>query len=233
MTTITIGRDTNTAKLRMTVNGKSATISGKDNVPMGVGREHVSISIEDDGRIVLKNLNIENDTYVNGTGIETKRIKEGDRIELGKEHYRLEWDVLKPFFPNYVDIRALKDVWNDYQEKLLQMKIKERRLNALRSATKLITMTAMALSIFTGKDNPLYLSLYIIAGVIAAALFIKTYRDSSKVPKMQQDLTNSLQKKYVCPSCGHFMGNQSYEVLSQGKACPYCKAIYRKEAVLS
>lgn len=228
MTTIIIGRDTKTSKLRMTANGKSATISGKENVPMGVGREHISITIDDEGSIVLQNLNIENDTYVNGIGVETKRLKNGDRIELGKDHYRIGWDVLQPFIPKYADIRPLKDVWEEYQNKVLQMQIMERRSGVLRSATGLITMAAMVLGVFTGRDNPMYLTLYIIAGVVSAAFFVKAYLNSSKMPKMQQELRDSLPKKYVCPSCGHFMGNQSYEILSQGKACPYCKAIYRK-----
>lgn len=228
MTTIIIGRDTKTSQLRMTSNGKSAVISGKENVPMGVGREHISITIDDEGNIVLRNLNIENDTYVNGMGVETKRLKENDRIELGKEHYRIGWDIIQPFVPNFVDIRPLKKVWDDYQGELLQMQIKERRSGVLRSATGLITMAAMILSLFTGKSNSLYLTLYIIAGVVSAAFFVKAYLDSAKMPKMQQEVRDSLPIKYVCPSCGHFMGNQSYDILSQGKGCPYCKAIYRK-----
>lgn len=228
MTTIIIGRDTKTSQLRMTANGKSATISGKENVPMGVGREHISITIDDEGGVVLQNLNIENDTYVNGIGVEAKRLKDGDRIELSKEHYKIGWDILQPFIPKFVDISPLKKVWEEYQEELLQMQIKERRSGVLRSATGLITMAAMVLSIFTGRDNPMFLFLYIIAGVVSAAFFVKAYFDSSKMPKQQQEIRDSLPKKYVCPSCGHFMGNQSYNVLSQGKACPYCKAIYRK-----
>ena len=105
MTTIIIGRDSKTSQLRMTANGKSAAICGKENVPMGVGREHISITIDDEGTVILQNLNIENDTYVNGIGVETKRLKEGDCIELGKEHYRIGWDVLQPFIPKFVDIR--------------------------------------------------------------------------------------------------------------------------------
>lgn len=228
MTTIIIGRDTKTSQLRMTANGKSATISGKENVPMGVGREHISITIDDEGGVVLQNLNIENDTYVNGIGVEAKRLKDGDRIELSKEHYIIGWDILQPFIPKFVDISPLKKVWKEYQEELLQMQIKERRSGVLRSATGLITMAAMVLSIFTGRDNPVFLFLYIIAGVVSAVFFVKAYFDSSKMPKQQQEIRDSLPKKYVCPSCGHFMGNQSYDVLSQGKACPYCKTIYRK-----
>ena len=32
---------------------------------------------------------------------------------------------------------------------------------------------------------------------------------------------------YVCPKCGHFMGNQPYDILAQGKACPYCRAQFK------
>ena len=228
MTEIKIGRDAATGQLKLTANGKSVTTGEKDSVPKGVGREHVSVIIDDGGKITLRNLNIENDTFVNGIGVEVKRVNEGDRIELAKEHFSLSWDVIKPFIPKFADIRPLKDVWDGYQSELLALQIKERRSGVLRSATGLITMAAMVLSVFTGRDNPLFLALYVLAGVVSAFFFVKAFRDSSKIPKLQQEIRDSLPKKYVCPQCGHFMGNQSYEVISQGKNCPHCKAIYIK-----
>ncbi len=228
MTEIKIGRDATTGQLRVTTNGKSVAIGEKDSVPKGVGREHVSVTIDDGGAITLRNLNIENDTFVNNIGVEVKRLKKGDRIELAREHYPLSWDVLNPFIPKFADIRPLKKLWDDYQSELLNLQIKERRSGVLRSATGLITMAAMVLSVFTGRDNPLFLTLYALAGVVSAFFFVKAFRDSSKMPKLQQEIRESFPKKYVCPHCGHFMGNQSYEIISQGKNCPHCKAIYIK-----
>lgn len=228
MTTITIGRDAQTGQLRIAANGKTAVAGQKDSVPKGVSREHVRLTVDDEGAIALYNINIGNDTYVNGIGVEVKRINEGDRIEIGKERYLLSWDIIGPLIPKYVDISPLKEVWDDYQQQLLQMQIKERRSGVLRSATGLITMAAMLLSIFTGRDNPLFFMLYGLAGVVSAVFFVKAYLDSSKMPRKQQDIRDELPKKYVCPNCGKFLGNQPYEVISQRNSCPHCRAIYRK-----
>ena len=228
MTQIIIGRDPQTGQFRLTANGKSMVTGEKDSVPKGISREHVSVTIDDDGKVTLRNLNIENDTFVNNIGIETKRISKGDAIQLGKEHFPLDWGLIEPFIPKFAEIRPLKKVWDDYQQQLLDMQIRERRSGVMRSATGLSTMAAMVLSVFTGRDNPLFLALYVLAGIVSAFFFVKAFRDSSKIPKQQQKIRDSLPQKYVCPQCGHFMGNQSYEVISQGRACPHCKAIYIK-----
>lgn len=226
--TVTIGRDSKTGQLRLVAGPQSMTVGAKQSVPMSVGREHVSLNIDDDGVVTLRNLNIENDTFVNGVGFEVKRIKGDEKIELGNERYSLEWDVIKPFMPKFADIRPLKKVWDNYQDTLLQHQIKERRSGVLRSVTGLITMGAMVLGVFSGRDNMIFAALYAVAAIISLLFFVKAFIDSSKLPQQQQAIRDSLPKKYVCPCCGHFMGAQSYEVIAQNKACPYCKAIYIK-----
>lgn len=223
MTEITIGRDGQTGKLRMTVGKQTSTFGEAGSVPRSVSQEHVRVTIGDDGSLVLTNLNPENDTYVNHRAVERKRISEGDRIVLGGEHYRLSWDMLKPFIPKMVDISALEQMWKDYQEQRLQMQIRERRFNTLRSATGLITMAAIALSIMTGRQSLWFIVLYVVAILISLAFTIKAWRDASAVPQKAQQLNRQFQHDYVCPQCGHFLGNQPYELLAQNGHCPYCK----------
>ncbi|MBQ9230682.1 MAG: FHA domain-containing protein [Prevotella sp.] len=227
MKTITIGREGKTGKLCISVDDKTTTVGKNLSVPTGVSRDHIRLMVDDEGQVSLQNLNIENDTFVNGIGVERKRIKEGDRIELGKERYQLSWEILGQIIPRYVDIKPLEEVWNDYQEQLLKLQIRERRSGVLRSATGLITMGAVVLSIFTGRDNIMFLVLYGLAAIISAVFFVKAYIDSAKMPRKQQEIRDSLPKKYVCPNCGQFLGNQSYEIISQRTACPHCKAIYK------
>ena len=144
-----------------------------------------------------------------------------DKIELGSDHYLIDWTLLKPFLP--IDIRPLKKVWDHYEAENLKIQIKERKFNALRSATGLITMLAIALSIAGGGRNKWYLALYAIAIIVSVAFFIKAYMDSSKLPQKRQELSKQFQRDYVCPHCGHFMGNQPYDILAQNGCCPYCK----------
>lgn len=228
MLKVVIGRNQSTAQLMMSVNGMTQSFGPKNSVPTSVSREHAILSIEDDGRMVLKNMNIQNYTFVNMVGIESKRIKEGDRIELGTNHYVLDWEFIKPFVPKYADIRPLKKVWDDFQEELLDMQIKEKRFGVLRSATGLITTVAILLSMFTSRENPLFIFLYVAAGVISAFFFVKAYIECSKTPRRIQELKDEFPKKYVCPNCGKFLGQQSFDLLSQNTKCPHCSAIYKK-----
>ena len=216
---IIIGRDTNKGKLLLTVDGNDqpTAIFG---VPPSVETAHCKLTIVN-GQMRLKNLDINNYTYVNGQSIESKAVTQNDQVMLGTNGFLLDWNLLKPFTP--IDIRPLQKVWEDFEQQNIQIQIEDRKFNALRSATGIITMLAIALSIATGGKSMLYIILYGIAIVISLICFIKAYRDSSKLPQKRQELNKKFQRDYVCPNCGHFMGNQSYDILAQNGSCPYCK----------
>ena len=207
---IIIGRDTQSGKLSFTVDGKGEI----------QGQQHCKLTINN-GKMRLHNLDVNNYIYVNGQSIESKAVTQHDRVELGKDRYLLDWSLLKPYLP--IDISPLKLVWEEFEKQNLQLQIKERKFNALRSATGLITMLAIALSIAYGGRNKWYLVLYGIAIIISVVFFVKAYRDSSKLPQKRQELNKNFQRDYVCPHCGHFMGNQSYDILAQNGSCPFCK----------
>ena len=208
MKEVIIGRDGETGKLRLTVGKQSSTFGEKNSVPRSVSQEHVKLSIGDDGTLVLTNLNINNDTYVNQRGVERKRIHESDRITLGNEHYLLSWEMLKPFIPKIADISPLEQVWRDYQTARLETQIKERRFNTLRSATGLITMFAVVL--------------------VSLVFFVIAFRESSKIPLKQNELTEEAKHNYKCPSCGSLLSLQDYDLLKQTKGCPHCGAVWKK-----
>lgn len=207
---IIIGRDTQNGKLSLIVDGKGEI----------QGRQHCKLTVNN-GQMRLQNLDVNNYTYVNGQSIESKAITIDDKIEIGTDHYPIDWTLLKPYMP--MDIRHLKKVWEDYEAQNLKIQIQAGKFNSLRSATGLITMVAIALSIASGGRNRWYLVLYGIAIVVSLVFFVKAYRDSSKLPQKRQELNKKFQRDYVCPHCGHFMGNQPYDILVQNGSCPYCK----------
>lgn len=223
-----IGRDAEGGKLQVTVNGKRMLTGKTQSVPQSVSREHVLLTVSDEGIAVLKNLNIENDLYVNGYAVERKRIAQGDRIELGHERYVLTWDVLGSLVPKVADIRPLEQVWQTYQSERLRLQISERRFGVLRSATGILTMAAMMLSVFAGRGNWLYISLYASAAVISLVFFIIAFRSASQVPIRQQKLEEETRKQYTCPVCGNMFNLQNYELLRQMKKCPHCGAFIKK-----
>ena len=224
-----IGRDADSGKLCVAVGGKNVLAGETDSVPKSVSREHVRLTVTDEGHLILQNLNIENDLYVNNYGVERKCIQQGDRIELGHDHYQLSWDILDSFI-RLADIRPLEQVWKDYQAERLRLQIKERRFGVLRSATGILTTAAMILGFLElgGNGNSLRLILYGSSFLVTLAFFVIAWRSASQVPLSQQQLEESIRHRYCCPSCGSLFNLQSYDFLRQMKKCPHCGAIIIK-----
>lgn len=225
-----IGRDATTSQLRITMGQQSKAFGAQGGVPMTVSRQHCSLTIQEDGTYKIMNLKPQNVTFVNEVEVMAKTISDKDRIELGPSKFLVSWDWIKSFIPQMVDFRPLKSVWKDYDEHKLDQQIADRKFNSLRGVTGLITMGAIALSIIFPefRETPLYIGLYLLGILITVGFTIKAYQDSSKGPMKQKKLTEDFQQHYVCPHCHHFLGFQSYDVLMQNEACPYCKAKIRK-----
>ena len=224
---IIIGRDQQTRKLSIIKEGKPFLYGKEDSVPMNVSRQHLSMQLAVEGKWLIKNLNEKNVTYVNGVSVESKTVSETDKIELGESRFLFPWVALKEPEGETVDIRPLKKIWDDYDDKRIQHQIAERKFNATRSATGIITMLAIACSIILGH-GPLYICLYAIAIGISVLLTYLAYKKSSEVPHQQREMNKIFQQRYVCPKCGHFMGFTDYDILTQSDACPYCRTKYKK-----
>lgn len=225
-----IGRDAATSQLSVIAGQQQAKLGQPGSVPKTVSRQHCSLAINTDGTVTLKNLKAENTTYVNGVAVEQKRIKAGDTVELGPDRYHVDMQAVKAWadkiMPKYVDIRPFRKLYADYEHQTLQMAIAERRFNALRSATGLITMAAIIMSFTVGR-GPVYLVLYATAVIISAIFTIKAYHDSSNTPKRKIELDKAFKAKYRCPNCGHHY-SMNFDELSQYDACPFCKAKFIK-----
>lgn len=217
---IIIGRNPQSGKIMLTVDGNEQPISTSDVLPNSIASQHCKLIIHD-GKFLLKNLDVNNYVYVNGQVVESKSISKHDKIELGKNRFLLDWEILNPFLP--IDISHLEKVWIDYEKENISLQIKERKFNAIRSATGIFTMVAIALSIATGGRSRWYIVLYGIAILASVIFFVKAYLDSSKIPQKRLDLTRQFQRDYVCPKCKHSMGSQPYEFLVQNSCCPHCK----------
>ena len=224
---IIIGRDQNTRQLCIIKDGNSKLYGQPGSVPMDVSRHHISLQSTGNGKWMIKNLNERNVTFVNGIAIESKTISESDKVELGNSHYLFPWAALQEPKVETIDIRPLKKIWTEYDEQRIELQIAERKFNAARSATGIITMIAIACSLILGH-GPIYLLLYALATGISVAFTYQAYQKSSEVPRRQQEMNKSFQHRYTCPKCGHFMGFQDYDILIQNDACPYCKTKYKK-----
>ena len=90
---IIIGRDQQTRQLNVIKDGISNLYGKAGSVPMDVSRHHISLQPAGEGKWVVKNLNEQNVTFVNGIAVENKTISESDKIELGNSHYLFSWDA--------------------------------------------------------------------------------------------------------------------------------------------
>lgn len=224
---IIIGRDQNTRQLSVVKDGSPKLYGQPNSVPMDVSRHHISLQPAGNGKWKIKNLNEKNVTFVNGIAVESKTISENDRIELGNSHYLFNWSAISESKVETIDIRPLKKIWKEYDEQKFDSQIAERKFNAARSATGIITMLAIACSIILGH-GPIYILLYAVAIGISVAFTYQAYKKSTEIPQQQRELTKRFQQRYVCPKCGHFMGFTDYDILIQNDACPYCKTKYKK-----
>lgn len=227
---VIIGRDANTSQLDITIGQQVFRLGSFVSVPMTVSRKHCRLVIADDGTWTIENIKTENSTFVNGIQIVKKAISQDDNITLGSDKYALDLkaiaNVVEKVMPKNADIRPLKKVWDDYEQENLKQVIAERRFNALRGATGIVTMTAIVLAMFLGH-NIYYVGAYCFAILLVLIFTIKAYRDSTRNPLRKKKITEEFRKHYVCPNCGHHF-TMSYDELSLYDACPWCKSKFIK-----
>ena len=222
-----IGRDQQTRQLSITKDGQSKPYGQAGCVPMDVSRHHISLQSAGNGKWIIKNLNERNVTFVNGIAVESKTISESDKVELGNSHYLFSWDALKEPKVETVDFTPLKRIWTEYDELKFDSQIAERKFNAARSATGIITMLAIACSLILGH-GPIYILLYAVAIGISVVFTYQAYKKSTEVPQQQRELTKRFQQQYICPKCRQFLGFVDYDILVQSDACPKCRTKLKK-----
>ena len=244
MIEIVIGRDGRTSQLKISVGQQSKSFGAQGSVPQTVSRQHCSITVNDNGTFTLKNLKLQNVTFVNGQQVDTRIIKENDTIELGPNKYLVSWNTLKSVIPakaEVVSIEPLKKIWDRYQlenEKVeirkQQLAIKKQKQNLLRGLTGIFIPLAIVLSVFAGgRDNPLFILLYSLPGIITLMMTISQYNNikedessiiSDREQKKERDLR--FRRDYSCPKCGKYL-SMPYDVLERYDSCPYCKVKFR------
>lgn len=221
-----VGRDQQSQRLCIIRDGKIQLYGQPGSVPMNVSRQHLRLQSLNDGKWRIQNLNVQNVTFVNGLAVETKVVNESDKLELGKSHYLLSWEIIRGPKVETVDIRPLKHIWDSYERSLILCQIADREFQAARSGVGIITMAAMVCG-FTIGHGPLYIVVYAIAIILSVLFFLKAKKKASEMPLEQRRIKKEFQKNYVCPKCGHFL-QQEFDILIQNECCPHCKAKFIK-----
>ena len=224
---IIIGRDQNTRQLSVVKDGSSKLYGHPNSVPMDVSRHHISLQPAGNGKWQIKNLNEQNVTFVNGIAVESKTISESDKIELGNSHYLFSWSAIQEPKVETVDIHQLKRVWDEYNSANIEIRKRQKNIGLLASIPIGITMLGGLLSGVAPDDlKPFAYVFTVIALIVMLYGFYRRFTDNSI--EEQEEIKKTFQRRYTCPKCGHFMGFQDYDILTQSDACPYCKTKYQK-----
>jgi len=224
---IIIGRDQQTRQLCIIKDGSSKLFGQPGSVPMDVSRHHISLHPEGTGKWQIKNLNDRNVTFVNGIAVESKTISENDKIELGNSHYLLHWSALNEPKVETIDIRHLEKIWNWYETTQLEMRESEKKI---QNNQKLAGILSSCGILFVFVEGLGFLR-FVLMGLSILITIYFWYRGSNSNYSLDiklNDLAKEFRKKYVCPKCGHYIGNTPYDVLIQNDGCPYCKTKYKK-----
>lgn len=224
---IIVGRNSQTRQLNIVTNGTVKTFGQAGSVPLDVSRNHISLQPAGNGKWKIKNLNNQNITFVNGIAVESKTISESDKVELGNSHYLFSWAALQEPKVETVDIRPLKKIWENYNSSNINIRKRQKDNGLLASIPMVFTVLGGVISGIAPDDlRPFAICLTVIALILMIYGWYKRYSDNSI--EETEVIKKDFQKRYVCPKCGHFMGFQDYDILTQGDACPYCRTKYEK-----
>lgn len=224
---VTIGRDQQSRRLTVVRDGKVQFVGQPGSVPMDVSRQHASFTLQKDDTWELRNLNARNVTFVNGMAVEKKIVSDRDKIELGSSHYLVSWEVIKGPKVETVDVRPLKRIWEWYEDTQLELKEGERRTQNWQRLGGILSTCGMLVMFAEGLGNVRFF-LMAIAALIAIFFFVRGFSPDSSLNLKMNELGKEFRKRYTCPKCGHFMGNEPYDVLIQNESCRYCRAKFIK-----
>lgn len=223
---IVIGRDHQTQRLCVTKDGNTRLYGQSSCVPMDVSRQHFSLQKVADGRWLIKNINGQNVTFVNGIAVESKTITEHDKVELGNSHYLFPWEAISEPQAETVDISPLKAVWDKYQQNDIAIRNRQKNTGLLASIPLGFSMLGGIIAGIAPDIRELALLLTGIAFVLFLYGLWKRSKDNTAIEL--KSLQEDFERKWICPKCKRPLNFRSYTILEQNDACPYCKTKFKK-----
>jgi len=245
--TILIGKEPVNGRLLVSVKinekTQTAALGVPNSVPNTVSRckpaedaAHCKIVVDNAGTLTVTNLKPENVTYINGMEIVSKKIAPDGTLQLGRDKYPVSVATVIetaakivaaafPPPPEEYSILPLKAVWDDYNTKMRNIKIRQKNIGLLASLPMAFSMLGgIVAGVATDELRKYALGFTLFAFLVFMVGLYKRFTDHS-IEEMEK-ITEDFQRKYVCPNdkkpCLHFMGNVPYNILRQNTRCPYC-----------
>ena len=231
---IIIGRDSNSNKLALLVDGKRG-IDSSVILPLCVSRlkpeenlGHCCISIiKDNIRII--NMNPQNVTYVDGEEIvDSVKIDIHSIIELGVDQYRINIKKLlnKIGYIPPVSIKHLKRIWEKYDRAILKLQVEQQKAANQQKLQGLISQASVLCviipSVIPSIPIPGIVRVILVIGAMALGIYfyIKGTKTEESFVVKKREIDERFKDDYVCPKCGYFFGFTPYENLTYKKNCP-------------
>lgn len=211
-----------------------------------VSRKHVKLTVLDDGNVQVEDLGSSNGTFINGVRIIKKVVDRNAVVRLGASYTFSIKDVLPNVAtppsppkgpkvappPAEFSITHLKKVWEEYDEGLMVLNNKSRKIGLITRMSSIFTIgggvLGGALRTLEGMEAVSNVSL--VASGIGLLIMIYSIIQSASFDyaKAKKKLDEELEENYVCPnpSCRHFLGLKKFSILRQDKQCPYCRSKY-------
>lgn len=231
---IIIGRDSNSNKLALLVDGKRG-IDSSVILPLCVSRlkpeenlGHCCISIRKDN-IRIINMNPQNVTYVDGEEIvDSVKIDIHSIIELGVDQYRINIKKLlnKIGYIPPVSIKHLKRIWEKYDRSILKLQVEQQKAANQQKLQGLISQASVLCviipSVIPSIPIPGIVRVILVIGAMALGIYfyIKGTKTEESFVVKKREIDERFKDDYVCPKCGYFFGFTPYENLTYKKNCP-------------
>lgn len=231
---IIIGRDSNSNKLALLVDGKRG-IDSSVILPLCVSRlkpeenlGHCCISIRKDN-IRIINMNPQNVTYVDGEEIvDSVKIDIHSIIELGVDQYRINIKKLlnKIGYIPPVSIKHLKRIWEKYDRAILKLQVEQQKAANQQKLQGLISQASVLCviipSVIPSIPIPGIVRVILVIGAMALGIYfyIKGTKTEESFVVKKREIDERFKDDYICPKCGYFFGFTPYENLTYKKNCP-------------
>lgn len=231
---IIIGRDSNSNKLALLVDGKRG-VDSSVILPLCVSRlkpeenlGHCCISIRKDN-IRIINMNPQNVTYVDGEEIvDSVKIDIHSIIELGVDQYRINIKKLlkKIGYIPPVSIKHLKRIWEKYDRAILKLQVEQQKAANQQKLQGLISQASVLCviipSVIPSIPIPGIVRVILVIGAMALGIYfyIKGTKTEESFVVKKREIDERFKDDYVCPKCGYFFGFTPYENLTYKKKCP-------------
>lgn len=219
-----------------------------------VSSKHVKLTLLENGKVLVEDLNSTNGTFVNSIRIVKKVIDMDTVIQLGKEYTFKVCDAIsvpcsgKTFInnsniqqtpkqenvqepdPEFIRRFAqLEEVWTKYQEEKITLQKGAASKNFLRMLPMALLGSIGYLISCIPELSSMRIPITLIGLGIGGIITYIAYRSSTSLPEKMEELNQKFQIDYVCPKCKQFLGFIPFEGLKNRGHCLTCKTKWIKK----